>query len=56
MSSFAVWGALVSLTVVLSLVPSAGDWPTTSKAFLGLMHFTNPSPSPSPPGPRTNDR
>lgn len=41
------WGfsalvALVALTVVLSLVPFAGNWEARSKLFLGLMHFTTP--------------
>jgi len=37
-----VLGLLVGLTVASSLVPFAGDWQSTSKIFLGLMHFTTP--------------
>lgn len=39
---FSALRALVGLTVVLSLVPFAGDWDARSKLFLGLMHFTTP--------------
>jgi len=39
---FVLLSALSGVTVVLSLVPFAGDWGLASKVFLGLMHFTTP--------------